>query len=169
MTPMKYLLLSLNIIFILSQDLSKNEQLIELINCVNSTTINDNEIKTKILDLYDKNDSSIFRVIGEFLVTKTNEMKKCIPKKNIEVNNNFEPKNFNDLLKDKYNWEDFTNCLKEKIANLAINGQMTEQSVIDLIQEINQENFALVIRDLFRLRRFGNNVVNECHSKLILS
>ncbi len=167
MSKFNFIIFILNFLLITSQNINDNEQINNIINCVNSTIINDETIKTTLLESYEKKDNSFFRLIGEFLITKPNEMKKCIPNKQIELNNNNEQNSFNDILKNKYNWNEFVNCLKEKIGTNAINGEINDHSIIDLIQEIKKENYVLAIKEQFRLRRYGNIIINECNTKLI--
>ena len=84
---LKLILILLNFTFIFNQErLNITEYVSEIIKCINTTENFSEELKLKILSSYEKKDNSIFRVIGEVLLTHSNEMRKCIPR-NITTNN----------------------------------------------------------------------------------
>lgn len=167
--------LFLNFPFILNQQnhrFNVTEDILEIIRCVNSTEKFSEEIKTTILSAYEKKDNSIFRIIGELLLTHSIEMKKCMPKHQIPnnlnegiMNNNFfREKKFNEIIEKRYNWNDFLKCLNTQINDLTENE--IADSIFELIEQINNKDYLLAIRNQFRLKRFGNQIVINCNIHL---
>jgi len=69
-----------------------------------------------------------------------------------------------DLIFKRYNWNGFLLCLNEKVKELT---NETYESVNDLITQIKKEDYLSAIKNEFRLRRFGDPIILECHKKLI--
>ena len=166
---LKLILILLNFTFIFNQErLNITEYVSEIIKCINTTENFSEELKLKILSAYEKKDDSIFRVIGELLLTHSNEMRKCIPK-NITTNNlnqgtfnGFnQEKKFNEIIEKKYNWNGFLNCLERKVS-LLTEGENVD-SILELIDLIKSKDYLLAIRNHFRLKRFGNQIVMDCN------
>ena len=42
----------------------------------------------------------------------------------------------------------------------------TNSVIKDLIEEIKEGNFLKALREQFRLKRFGNNIISDCSKKL---
>ena len=164
-----------------------DEQLKKLINCVNNTDNFPSNLKSQILNAWINADGSIYRLIGELILTQSLEIRKCIPNNNNEnYNNNNENKDkkdeplydghrnrnfdFDKIYEQRYNWEDFLKCLQDYINN-AINNDNnisddTSSVIKDLIEEIKEGNFLKALREQFRLKRFGNNIISDCSKKL---
>ncbi len=166
---LKLILILLNFTFIFNQErLNVTEYVSEIIKCINNTENFSEDLKLKILSAYEKKDNSIFRVIGEFLLTHSNEMRKCVPR-NITSNNlNQGPfngfnqeKKYNEIIEKKYNWNGFLNCLETKVS-LLTKGENVD-SILELIDLIKNKDYLLAIRNHFRLKRFGNQIVMDCN------
>ncbi len=169
------ILLNLSFIYNQSPKLNASEYIKGIVECVNNTENYSEMIKLKILHAYETNDNSIFRIIGEFLITNPSEMKRCLPKKQFEIKNDNSiqrtvERDFNqdqklkDLIFKRYNWNGFLLCLNEKVKELT---NETYESVNDLITQIKKEDYLSAIKNEFRLRRFGDPIILECHKKLI--
>ncbi len=169
------ILLNLTFIYNQSPKLNASEDIKEIIECVNTTENYPYMIKIKILNAYERNDNSLIRIIGEFLITNPIEMKRCLPKKQFEIKNDNSiqrtvERDFNqdqklkDLIFKRYNWNGFLLCLNEKVKELT---NETYESVNDLITQIKKEDYLSAIKNEFRLRRFGDPIILECHKKLI--
>ena len=161
-----------------------DEQLKKLINCVNNTDNFPSNLKSQILNAWINADGSIYRLIGELILTQSQEIRKCIPNNNNEnYNNNNENKDkkdeplydghrnryvdFDKIYEQRYNWKDFLLCLQDSINNAMNNSSDDTNSVIkDLIEEIKEGNFLKALREQFRLKRFGNNIISDCSKKL---
>ena len=164
-----------------------DEQLKKLINCVNNTDNFPSNLKSQILNAWINADGSIYRLIGELILTQSLEIRKCIPNNNNEnYNNNNENKDkkdeplydghrnryvdFDKIYEQRYNWKGFLLCLQDNINNIIKdnnNSSNNDNSVIkDLIEEIKEGNFLKALREQFRLKRFGNNIISDCSKKL---
>ena len=160
-----------------------DEQLKKLINCVNNTDNFPSNLKSQILNAWINADGSIYRLIGELILTQSQEIRKCIPNNNNEnYNNNNENKDkkdeplydghrnryvdFDKIYEQRYNWKGFLLCLQDNINNIIKdnnNSSNNDNSVIkDLIEEIKEGNFLKALR----LKRFGNNIISDCSKKL---
>ena len=170
------ILLNLTFIYNQSPKLNASEDIKEIIECVNTTENYPYMIKIKILNAYERNDNSLIRIIGEFLITNPIEMKRCLPKKQLEIQNqNYIQRNvqkdfnqeqkFNDLISERYNWKEFLLCLNEKIEKSSKNE--IYEYINELITQIKNEDYLTAIKNEFRLRRYGNPIIIECHKQLI--
>ena len=161
-----------------TQDLitSSTEQLKAFIDCINKTESFPSNLKGKILTAWTNEDGSIYRVIGELLLTQNQYIQKCLSTNENKVNNTKTIyngsliNNFDKIYATQYNWTDFLDCL-EKYSNEPIKTKhgenITFSSVIqDLINDIKQGNFVKALREQFRLQRFGNRIVYKCSKKL---
>jgi hypothetical protein len=166
-----------------SESFQSDEQLQKLVNCVNNTENLSSNLKTQILNAWINADGSIYRLIGELLLTQSKEIKNCIPNINNNNNENKDKKDeplydghrnrnfdFDKIYEQRYNWEDFLKCLQDYINN-AINNDNnisddTSSVIKDLIEEIKEGNFLKALREQFRLKRFGNNIISKCSQKL---
>ncbi len=79
-----------------SESFQSDEQLQKLVNCVNNTENLSSNLKTQILNAWINADGSIYRLIGELLLTQSKEIKNCIP----NINNNNNENKDNNKLKD---------------------------------------------------------------------
>ena len=170
------ILLNLTFIYNQSPKLNASEDIKEIIECVNTTENYPYMIKIKILNAYERNDNSLIRIIGEFLITNPIEMKRCLPKKQLEIQNqNYIQRNvqkdfnqeqkFNDLISERYNWKEFLLCLNEKVEKSSKNE--IYEYINELITQIKNEDYLTAIKNEFRLRRYGNPIIIECHKQLI--
>ena len=170
------ILLNLTFIYNQSPKLNSSEDIKEIIECVNTTENYPYMIKIKILNAYERNDNSLIRIIGEFLITNPIEMKRCLPKKQSEIQNqNYIQRNvqkdfnqeqkFNDLISERYNWKEFLLCLNEKVEKSSKNE--IYEYINELITQIKNEDYLTAIKNEFRLRRYGNPIIIECHKQLI--
>ena len=170
------ILLNLTFIYNQSPKLNESEDIKEIIECVNTTENYPYMIKIKILNVYERNDNSLIRIIGEFLITNPIEMKRCLPKKQLEIQNqNYIQRNvqkdfnqeqkFNDLISERYNWKEFLLCLNEKVEKSSKNE--IYEYINELITQIQNEDYLTAIKNEFRLRRYGNPIIIECHKQLI--
>ena len=161
-----------------TQDLitSSTEQLKAFIDCINKTESFPSNLKGKILTAWTNEDGSIYRVIGELLLTQNQYIQKCLSTNENKVNNTKTIyngsliNNFDKIYANQYNWTEFLQCL-EKHTNEPIKTKhgenITFSSVIqDLINDIKQGNFVKALREQFRLQRFGNRIVYKCSKKL---
>jgi len=161
-----------------TQDLitSSTEQLKAFIDCINKTESFPSNLKGKILTAWTNEDGSIYRVIGELLLTQNHYIQKCLSTNENKVNNTKTIyngsliNNFDTIYANQYNWTEFLQCL-EKHTNEPIKTKhgenITFSSVIqDLINDIKQGNFVKALREQFRLQRFGNRIVYKCSKKL---
>ena len=160
-----------------------DEQLKKLINCVNNTDNFPSNLRSQILNAWINADGSIYRLIGELLLTQSKEIKNCIPNINNNNNENKDKKDeplydghrnryvdFDKIYEQRYNWKGFLLCLQDNINNIIKdnnNSSNNDNSVIkDLIEEIKEGNFLKALREQFRLKRFGNNIISDCSKKL---
>ena len=162
-----------------SESFQENDDLKKLVNCVNTTQYFPENLKSQILEAWTKGDGSIYRLIGELLLTRSKDVQKCIPSNNNNTNKDKENddslydgnrrrhSNFDKIYEQRYNWNGFLTCLQDKIKD-AVNIDNNESySVIkDLIDDIKNGNYLKALRDQFRLQRFGNNIISECSKKL---
>ena len=171
-----YIILNLSFIYNQSPRFNITEYIKGIVECVNTTENFSEMIKIKIINAYERNDNSFLRLIGEFLITNPLEMRKCLPKKPLEIHNPrdilknvpkeiYQDEKFKDLIFKRYNWKGFLLCLQEKIEKLSTNN--ISESVNELITQINNEDYISAIKNEFRLRRFGNPIIIECHQKLV--
>ena len=166
-----------------SESFQSDEQLQKLVNCVNNTENLSSNLKTQILNAWINADGSIYRLIGELLLTQSKEIKNCIPNINNNNNENKDKKDeplydghrnryvdFDKIYEQRYNWKGFLLCLQDNINNIIKdnnNSSNNDNSVIkDLIEEIKEGNFLKALREQFRLKRFGNNIISDCSKKL---
>ena len=170
-----------------SQSFQDDEQIQKLVDCVNNTQNFPSNLKSQILNAWINADGSIYRLIGELILTQSQEIRKCIPNNNNEnYNNNNENKDkkdeplydghrnryvdFDKIYEQRYNWKGFLLCLQDNINNIIKdnnNSSNNDNSVIkDLIEEIKEGNFLKALREQFRLKRFGNNIISDCSKKL---
>ena len=164
-----------------SESFQSDEQLQKLVNCVNNTENLSSKLKTQILNAWINADGSIYRLIGELLLTQSKDIQNCIPFTNNDNNNDIknnkdEPLydgnrnrdfHFDKIYEQRYNWKDFLLCLQDSINNAMNNSSDDTNSVIkDLIEEIKEGNFLKALREQFRLKRFGNNIISKCSQKL---
>ena len=72
-----------------TQDLitSSTEQLKAFIDCINKTESFPSNLKGKILTAWTNEDGSIYRVIGELLLTQNQYIQKCLSTNENKVNN----------------------------------------------------------------------------------
>ena len=164
-----------------SQSFQDDEQIQKLVDCVNNTQNFPSNLKSQILSAWINGDGSIYRLIGELLLTQSKDIQNCIPFNNNDNNNDIknnkdEPLydgnrnrdfHFDKIYEQRYNWKDFLLCLQDSINNAMNNSSDDTNSVIkDLIEEIKEGNFLKALREQFRLKRFGNNIISECSKKL---
>ena len=121
-----YIILNLSFIYNQSPRFNTTEYIKGIVECVNTTENFSEMIKIKIINAYERNDNSFLRLIGEFLITNPLEMRKCLPKKPLEIHNQrdvlknvpkeiYQDEKFKDLIFKRYNWKGFLLCLQEKI------------------------------------------------------
>ena len=162
-----------------SESFQENDDLKKLVNCVNTTQYFPENLKSQILEAWTKGDGSIYRLIGELLLTRSKDVQKCIPLNNNNTNKDKENddflydgnrrrhSNFDKIYEQRYNWNAFLTCLQDKIKDAVNNENNESYSVIkDLIDDIKNGNYLKALRDQFRLQRFGNNIISECSKKL---
>ena len=162
-----------------SSSFQENDDLKKLVNCVNTTQYFPENLKSQILEAWTKGDGSIYRLIGELLLTRSKDVQKCIPLNNNNTNKDKENddslydgnrrrhSNFDKIYEQRYNWNAFLTCLQDKIKDAVNNENNESYSVIkDLIDDIKNGNYLKALRDQFRLQRFGNNIISECSKKL---
>ena len=162
-----------------SESFQENDDLKQLVNCVNTTQYFPENLKSQILEAWTKGDGSIYRLIGELLLTRSKDVQKCIPSNNNNTNKDKENddslydgnrrrhSNFDKIYEQRYNWNGFLTCLQDKIKDAVNNDNNESYSVIkDLIDDIKNGNYLKALRDQFRLQRFGNNIISECSKKL---
>ena len=162
-----------------SESFQENDDLKQLVNCVNTSQYFPENLKSQILEAWTKGDGSIYRLIGELLLTRSKDVQKCIPLNNNNTNKDKENdnslydgnrrrhSNFDKIYEQRYNWNAFLTCLQDKIKDAVNNENNESYSVIkDLIDDIKNGNYLKALRDQFRLQRFGNNIISECSKKL---
>ena len=162
-----------------SSSFQENDDLKKLVNYVNTTQYFPENLKSQILEAWTKGDGSIYRLIGELLLTRSKDVQKCIPLNNNNTNKDKENddslydgnrrrhSNFDKIYEQRYNWNAFLTCLQDKIKDAVNNENNESYSVIkDLIDDIKNGNYLKALRDQFRLQRFGNNIISECSKKL---
>ena len=176
--------ISIFLIFSITE-LSKNQDIFErsseqlklFIECINKTDSLPTNLKGQILSAWINEDGSIYRVIGELLLTQNQYIQKCFNPTENKVNNTKAIyngsliNNFDKIYANQYNWSDFLKCL-EKHANEPIKSKhgenITVSTVIqDLINDIKEGNYVKALRSQFRLQRFGNRIVYKCSKKLL--
>ena len=151
------------------------EQLQKFIECVNKTENIPSNLRNQILNAWLESDGSIYRVIGELLLTQNNHMKKCLnlnntPEDPKALYNGHLNGDLNKIYESRYNWTDFIKCLQDysnEPMNTRHGGNVTVTSVInELIDDIQKGNYLKALRTQFRLTRFGNKIIHKCNKKL---
>ena len=64
--------------------------------------------------------------------------------------------NLDVLLKSKYNWSDFMQCLTSKVDNIE------ESPFKKIVDYINKEKYLDAVKEEFKLRNNGNTILKEC-------
>ena len=121
----------------------------------------------------DRNGNTNFNTLSTYKIKKNS----LIDDNNNDIKNNKDEPlydgnrnrdfHFDKIYEQRYNWKDFLLCLQDSINNAMNNSSDDTNSVIkDLIEEIKEGNFLKALREQFRLKRFGNNIISECSKKL---
>ncbi len=74
-------------------------------------------------------------------------------------NNNYnEVKNFYTL---RYNWNNFKNCLEQKLNQLKDNEKLNNP-INNLINYINNKDYVNALTEEFKLNSYGNSIIKDC-------
>ena len=76
-------------------------------------------------------------------------------------NNNYNNVDVKDFYTLRYNWNNFKNCLEQKINQLKDNEKLNNP-INNLIKYINDKDYVNALTEEFKLNTYGNSIIKDC-------
>ena len=80
---------------------------------------------------------------------------------NINENNNNNYNEVKDFYTLRYNWNNFKNCLEQKLNQLKDNEKLNNP-INNLIKYINDKDYVNALTEEFKLNSYGNSIIKDC-------
>ena len=80
---------------------------------------------------------------------------------NINENNNNNYNEVKDFYTLRYNWNNFKNCLEQKLNQLKDNEKLNNP-INNLIKYINDKDYVNALTEEFKLNTYGNSIIKDC-------
>ena len=80
---------------------------------------------------------------------------------NINENNNNNYNEVKDFYTLRYNWNNFKNCLEQKMNQLKDNEKLNNP-INNLIKYINDKDYVNALTEEFKLNTYGNSIIKDC-------